>query len=120
MNTNASTAAKKLAQNTSEKKLGVLTAAAKYSTNPEPRLRKLRLAEHMLKASISVEDPKGIIFKAFVPEDRTIKGKSEYKTIRTKNLTKFEISASDSGSLRTVMNSITKMLTVIEKMERIK
>ena len=74
----------------------------------------------MLIASITVEDSKGMVYSAFVPEDREIKGKAEYKVSRDGSKTTFAISAVDSASLRTALNSITKMLTVIEKMKGVK
>lgn len=74
----------------------------------------------MLNASITVEDPKGIISRSFVPEDKNVKGKATYNVIHKNDKTTFIISADDSVSLRTIMNSITKMLTVIEKMKNVK
>ena len=74
----------------------------------------------MLQASITAEDRGRIIFRAFAPEDRSIKGKAEYRVSRAGGRTVFAISAADSTSLRTAMNSITRMLTVIEKMRGIK
>jgi len=73
----------------------------------------------MYKATISVDDKKGIIKKGFASEDKDIKGKASYNVKGSKRVV-FEIKAVDSIALRTVLNSITKMLTVIEKTCRIK
>ncbi|MBS3132625.1 hypothetical protein J4470_00655 [Candidatus Woesearchaeota archaeon] len=74
----------------------------------------------MYKATISVDDRKGIIKKGFAPEDKGIKGKAGYAVKGGKGRVVFEITARDSIALRTVLNSITKMLTVIEKVGGIK
>jgi tRNA threonylcarbamoyladenosine modification (KEOPS) complex Pcc1 subunit len=74
----------------------------------------------MYKAIISVDDSKGVIRKAFASEDRDIKGKASYEVKEGGGKIVFEITARDSTALRTVLNSITKMLTVIEKVGRIK
>jgi len=68
----------------------------------------------MYRATISVDDKSGLIRKCFDPEDKNIKGKASYK-VGGKGKTEFIIKAEDSIALRTVLNSITKMLTVIEK-----
>ena len=73
----------------------------------------------MLKASITVTD-NGLIAKSFIPEDKVIKDKASYKVVRKGKTTVFELTAANSTDLRTVLNSITKMLTVIEKMKGIK
>ena len=70
----------------------------------------------MLKASIAADDRGGVIRKCFASEDREIKGKAEYDVVKRGSKVVFEVSAVDSVALRTVLNSITKMLTVIEKM----
>jgi len=67
----------------------------------------------MYRATISVDDKTGIIKKCFAPEDKDIKGKASYKVKGNKEAV-FEITAQDSVGLRTVLNSITKMLSVIE------
>ncbi len=74
----------------------------------------------MLNATITVEDKDGLVEKSFAPEDREIGGKASYNIIRKNGKTTFEISAVDSVALRIVANSITKMLTVIEKMRVVK
>ncbi len=73
----------------------------------------------MLDATISVDDEKGLLLKCFAAEDKEIKGKASYTVKSRKGKAVFEITAGDSVALRTAMNSITKMLTVIEKAKRI-
>ena len=74
----------------------------------------------MYSATISARDSKGIIEKCFASEDKAIKDKAKYTVTKHGNKVLFEIHANDSIGLRTVLNSITKMLTVIEKMDKIK
>jgi tRNA threonylcarbamoyladenosine modification (KEOPS) complex Pcc1 subunit len=71
----------------------------------------------MYTATIQVSDPGRVVEKAFVAEDHAIKGKAQYRVTHKGRATVFEIQAQDSIALRTVQNSITKMLTVIEKMK---
>ncbi len=73
----------------------------------------------MCEATISVDGRKGLVLKCFASEDRAIKGKASYVVKSQKGKAVFEMKAEDSVALRTVLNSITKMLTVIEKAERI-
>ncbi len=73
----------------------------------------------MLDATISVSDEKGLLLKCFAAEDRDIRGKASYTVKSQKGKAVFEITAEDSVALRTVLNSITKMLTVIEKAKQI-
>jgi tRNA threonylcarbamoyladenosine modification (KEOPS) complex Pcc1 subunit len=74
----------------------------------------------MLSATITMDDKDGLIAKSFAAEDREIKGKASYGVANRAGKTVFTIKAEDSTALRTVANSITKMLTVIEKMRPIK
>lgn len=74
----------------------------------------------MLEATVSVDDRKSLVLKCFAAEDREIKGKASYTVKSEKGKAVFEIKAEDSVALRTVLNSITKMLTVIEKAGNIK
>ena len=74
----------------------------------------------MYNATVTCEDGDGSIRKCFRAEDRKIKGKAEYSVVKQGKNAVFRMSADDSVALRTVMNSITKMLTIIEKTRRIK
>ena len=74
----------------------------------------------MYGATISCEDGDRSIEKCFTAEDRKIKGKAGYSVERQGKNAVFRISAEDSVALRTAMNSITKMLTIIEKMRSIR
>lgn len=73
----------------------------------------------MLEATISVDDEKGLLLKCFAAEEKDIKGKASYAVKSQKGKAVFEITAEDSVALRTALNSITKMLTVIEKTKRL-
>ncbi|MBI2145377.1 hypothetical protein HYU18_03590 [Candidatus Woesearchaeota archaeon] len=70
-------------------------------------------------ATIFVDSEGGLISKVFAAEDRNIKGKASYKLEKTANGAKFSIDAEDSIALRTALNSITKILTVIEKIKKV-
>ena len=72
------------------------------------------------RATVTCEDKDGSIRKCFGAEDRKIKGRAEYSVVRQGKNAVFRIAAEDSVALRTATNSITKMLTVIEKTRRIK
>ena len=48
------------------------------------------------------------------------KDRSEFRMRRTAEGVEFDITARDSTALRAVLNSITKLLTVYEKMEGLK
>ncbi len=73
----------------------------------------------MYNATITVADKGGIVIRAFESEDRELKGKGSYDAVRRGGKTVFRITAADSVALRTMLNSITKMLTVIEKMRHV-
>ncbi len=73
----------------------------------------------MYRATITVADRDCIVVRAFESEDRKLKGKGRYDAVRRDGRAVFSITAADSVALRTMLNSITKMLTVIEKMGRI-
>ena len=70
-------------------------------------------------AVINVSGDAALIQKVFAAEDTTIKEKASYKIRKTAEGVTFAIDAEDSVGLRTVLNSITKVLTVIEKVKRI-
>ena len=71
------------------------------------------------KASINVARDGALIEKVFASEDKSIKGKTSYRLKKTAGGVAFSIEAKDSTALRTILNSITKILTVIEKTNRI-
>ena len=68
---------------------------------------------------ISVKGDSELISKVFASEDREIKDKASYKIKRSRDGVTFIVEAEDSIGLRTTLNSITKVLTVIEKMKKI-
>ncbi len=72
-------------------------------------------------ASIIVKGNPGNIYKCFFPEAKHLKSnRSDYKIEKNKEGVLFKISADDSVALRATLNSITKLLTVYEKLEKIK
>lgn len=73
-------------------------------------------------AAITVKGDAKLIKKVFEAEDRQIKDKASYSIKKTKgseDSTVFAVEAEDSTGLRTALNSITKILTVIEKVKKI-
>ncbi len=70
-------------------------------------------------AAITVKGDSELISKVFASEDREIKDKASYKITKSREGVAFEVEAEDSTGLRTALNSITKVLTVIEKMKRV-
>lgn len=62
------------------------------------------------------EDPKKIS-NIFMPELKQPKGsRARFDMVKEKDYIAFRIKASDSVALRAVLNSITKLFTVYEKM----
>ncbi|MBI2580630.1 hypothetical protein HYV85_02375 [Candidatus Woesearchaeota archaeon] len=70
-------------------------------------------------AAITVKGDVDLIKKVFAAEDTRIKDKASYKIKKTPAGITFAIEAEDSMGLRTVLNSITKVLTVVEKVKKI-
>ena len=70
-------------------------------------------------ATIQASGDAALIQKVFASEDTNIKEKANYKLKKAPGGVAFTIQAEDSTSLRTALNSITKILTVIEKMKSI-
>ncbi len=71
------------------------------------------------RSTISVKGDSELISKVFASEDRKIKDKASYKIRKSSGGVTFAIEAEDSIGLRTALNSITKLLTVIEKVKKI-
>ncbi len=71
-------------------------------------------------ARISVKGDAALIKKVFASEDTRIKEKASYEVKKTRDSIYFDIHAEDSVGLRTALNSITKVLTVIEKTREIR
>ena len=70
-------------------------------------------------AAITVKGDAELVQKVFAAEDKQIKDKASYKIKKTDSGITFAVEAEDSIGLRTVLNSITKVLTVIEKVKKI-
>lgn len=58
------------------------------------------------------------IAKCFEPE-MAKKDRAEFKLRKEKDYVLFEIEAKDSAALRATFNSVTKLLTVYEKIEQV-
>lgn len=71
------------------------------------------------RASITVKGDGTLISKVFAAEDGSIKDKASYRLKKTADGVAFSIEAEDSVGLRTALNSITKILTIIEKAKKI-
>lgn len=70
-------------------------------------------------AAITVKGDAELIKKVFEAEDAQIKDKASYTIKKAKNGIVFAVEAEDGTGLRTALNSITKVLTVIEKVKKI-
>lgn len=70
----------------------------------------------MLTATIEVPYEAEEIYRLFSLEDKTFQNKrSSYECKKIGNKAVFKIKATDSVALRSVLNTITKILTVYEK-----
>lgn len=70
------------------------------------------------KALIAVKGDGPLIGKIFAAEDGSIKNKASYRLKNSRGGAEFSIEAEDSVGLRAALNSITKILTVIEKVKK--
>ena len=73
----------------------------------------------MYRATVHVQGNQRLIQSCFSPEDKGMKGRSAYSLKKEQGGVMFEVTAQDSVALRAHLNTITKMLTVVEKMQRI-
>ena len=72
-------------------------------------------------AKIRVYKNPAIIYKCFISESKSLKtDRSNYTIKKYKDYVEFDIKAKDSVALRATLNSITKLLTVYEKIEKLK
>lgn len=67
------------------------------------------------EAVIRVHKDPDLIIKCFGPEQKSIRDRSQYTIRKDKNSVEFNIKAKDVVALKTVLNSIIKMIEVIEK-----
>ena len=70
-------------------------------------------------AAITVKGDAELIKKVFAAEGTQIKDKASYKIKKTAAGISFAVEAEGSIGLRAAFNSITKVLTVIEKVKKI-
>ena len=72
-----------------------------------------------VKAEIIAEGDTEKLYKIFKPEEGKQK-RAEYQIKKGDGCLIFEVEAEDSTAMRAILNSITKLLTIYEKMEQIK
>lgn len=68
------------------------------------------------EAVIKVKDNIEVVYKAFLSEQGDF-GRSGWTVEKTDDEVEFRITAEDSVALRATLNSITKLLTVYEKVD---
>ena len=72
-------------------------------------------------AKIRVYKNSDTIYRCFSSESKTLKtDRSDYTVKKYQDYIEFNIKAEDSVALRATLNSITKLLTVYEKIGRLK
>lgn len=71
-----------------------------------------------LNAEIIVEDDVDLLYKTFKPDIKPWK-RSKVKLKKTKNSLIFDIESNDAVALRATLNSITALLTVYEKTNKL-
>ena len=70
----------------------------------------------MLHAKLLVEYDREILDKIFSMEEKKfVNNRASYKTQLTEKGLEFDVKATDSVAMRSVLNTITKILTVYEK-----
>ncbi|MCF7872260.1 CTAG/PCC1 family protein [Candidatus Woesearchaeota archaeon] len=73
----------------------------------------------MLNAIITVPQNKELL-KAFSLEEKIFpNGRAKYEIKQEKNKLKFNIQAKDSTALRSIINTITKLITIQEKTDQL-
>ena len=78
-----------------------------------------RKSKIMFKAEIETALPENIIHEVFKHEERKIQQRASYDIEKQGEKTRFVIVAKDSTALRTVLNAIVRLLTVIEKAKEV-
>lgn len=74
----------------------------------------------MLSASITINENLSELDKLFSFEDKVFSnGRAKYDVVRGNDFLKFEIVAEDSVALRSVLNTVTKIITVHEKTKKV-
>jgi len=72
-------------------------------------------------ANIRAYKNPAIVYKCFISESKNLKtDRSSYTIKKCKDYVEFDIKANDSVALRATINSITKLLTVYEKIQGLK
>ena len=72
-------------------------------------------------AKIRVYENPAVIYNCFISESKSLKtDRSNYIIKKYKDYVEFDIKANDSVALRATLNSITKLLTIHEKIDKLK
>lgn len=74
----------------------------------------------MYRATIHTDGNADVILNSFASEDKKMASRSTYTVKKDKQGVVFTVEAQDSTALRAHLTTITKMLSVIESMERVK
>ncbi len=74
----------------------------------------------MMKASIVVSDPEGLVNRLFAPEDKVLSNnRASYSLKRENDSTVIVIEALDAVALRAALNGVAKLLIVFEKTKKL-
>jgi tRNA threonylcarbamoyladenosine modification (KEOPS) complex Pcc1 subunit len=74
----------------------------------------------MIKATITIDDNTADVKKIFAAEEKSFQNnRSKYKVVKKNKKLMFEITAKDTAALRAVLNSITKNITVYQKVREV-
>lgn len=95
--------------------------ALKYYLKLELLLKRLKQCNivTMLKATLEIEDKEGLV-KAFKSEEKKFaNNRAEYDLEERNGVVLFHVKAKDSVALRSVLNTITKLLSVYDKTNKI-
>lgn len=74
----------------------------------------------MISATIATEDKDNHIYKLFASEEKEFTNKrASYELSHKNGETTFNVKATDASALRAVLNSISKIMIVYEKVSRV-
>ena len=69
----------------------------------------------MFSALIKSEENVDIVEGVFKLEDKSMKDRASYEVVKSGDRVEFHVSASDSVAFRAMLNSICKLLVVVDK-----
>lgn len=88
----------------------------KFSTKRERLPQKLKHAK-MYRSTTKCFKDKDLLYQAFKPEEHKDK-RSELKVTQEKDHTNITIKAKDAVALRAISNSVTRLLSIYEKIKK--